>query len=89
MTSMANANGGSDKDGRDVLPWWRHRMLWLVIGGPLVVVVASFVTLGLALRHPDPVIEPAATSATDASQVPAMQGRNHAATGGVKAEPAR
>ncbi len=79
-------------DKRDQ-PWWKVRMLWLVIGGPLVVVVASFVTLGLALRNPDPVIKPSveisavaqqkgASAPETFSQVPALQARNHSATAG-------
>ncbi len=66
------------------LPWWRVRMLWLVLGGPLAVVVASFVTLGLAISHPDPVLEPVPSSATGAAaggaETPAVLARNHAAT---------
>jgi hypothetical protein len=59
------------------MPWWRVRVLWLVVGGPLAVVVASFATLGLALEHPDPVLrEPVAASP---SQLPAVTARNHAA----------
>ncbi len=38
-------------------PWWRHPMMWLVVGGPSLVVVASFITLTLAVRHADPVVE--------------------------------
>lgn len=60
-------------------PWWRIRMVWLVIGGPLVVVVASFATLTLALRHPDPVLSPSRAAASPA-ETPAVQARNHAAT---------
>ena len=60
------------------IPWWRLPIVWMVIGGPLVVVVASFATLTLALRHPDPVISAPATAST--SEQPAVQGRNHAAT---------
>lgn len=59
------------------LPWWRVRMVWLVIGGPLVVVLASFVTLALALRHPDPVL--GAEAQADSATTPAMAARNHAA----------
>lgn len=81
--------------------WWREPMMWLVLGGPLVVVVASFVTLSLAIRHPDPVLgveagegESGTHQAADfrtgsadaagrkASMLPALQARNHAATGG-------
>ena len=58
-------------------PSWREPMLWLVIGGPLVVVVASFATLALALIYPDPVLVPQPTS--EAAQQPAVQARNHAA----------
>jgi hypothetical protein len=60
------------------LPWWRVRMVWLVLGGPLVVVVASFVTLGVALTHPDPVLTP--PPVTSLADAPAVQARNHAAT---------
>ncbi|MFO1286906.1 MAG: nitrogen fixation protein FixH [Rubrivivax sp.] len=59
------------------LPWWRVRMVWLVIAGPLAVVLASFVTLALALRHPDPVL--AADTQVDAATTPAIAARNHAA----------
>lgn len=62
-------------------PWWRVGMVWLVIGGPLVVVVAGFVTLALAIRHPDPLLPREATpTAASAAQTPAIEARNHAAT---------
>ncbi|MBT9495495.1 MAG: hypothetical protein IV107_24745 [Paucibacter sp.] len=60
--------------------WWREPVMWLVVGGPSVVVVASFATLGLALRFPDPVLQEP-TAVTKAMQ-PAKDARNHAATGG-------
>lgn len=75
-------------------PWWRERMMWLVVGGPGAVVLASFLTLGLALTHPDPVIESPQLAAADTvgrgggeqaegnALTPAMKARNHAATGG-------
>ena len=65
----------------DPRPWWRFKMMWLVVGGPLVVVAASFVTLTLALKNPDPVIQTAEHVSADQA---AHAGRNHAATGGVK-----
>lgn len=61
-----------------VEPWWRVGMLWLVIGGPLVVVVAAIATLFIALSHPDPVLS--APTGESASQRPALQGRNLAAS---------
>lgn len=75
----------SDSTAGVTKPWWQYRMVWLIIGGPLVVVVASFVTLWLAVSHPDPVIE-STTMARDGAHMPALQGRNHAATGGVKGD---
>ena len=70
-------------------PWWREPMMWLVVGGPAVVVVASIVTFVLAVTRPDPlVVDDAYTRGLELSKqsqperAPAMSGRNHAATGG-------
>ena len=60
------------------LPWWRVKMVWLVVGGPLAVVVASFVTLAIAIGNPDPVLT--AGPAAQRAEMPAVQARNHAAT---------
>jgi hypothetical protein len=59
-------------------PWWRVRMVWLVIGGPAAVVVAAIVTAVIAIRGADPVI----TAETEGSfaDKPAIQGRNDAVT---------
>lgn len=35
------------------LPWYRHRWPWFLIAGPAIVVVASFVTLWLAIKSSD------------------------------------
>jgi uncharacterized protein len=60
-------------------PWWRFPMMWLVLGGPLAVVVASIVTVGIAWTHIDPVID--TTPENPKSQLaPALKARNHAAT---------
>ena len=64
-----------------ISPWWRHGMVWLVIGGPLVVVLASLTTLAIALAYPDPVLP---LRAQAPAQQPAVQGRNHAAAAAVK-----
>lgn len=34
-------------------PWWRFRMVWLVIGGPAAVVVAGVATTVLAVHDHD------------------------------------
>lgn len=60
--------------------WWRLPIVWLVIAGPAAVVLAGFVTLAIALAYPDPVVR-APTSGL-ASDQPAVQARNHAATPG-------
>ena len=58
---------------------WRVPALWLVIGGPALVVVASFATLALAWHDADrPVRESAAAPSAD-SMTPATQARNHVA----------
>ena len=59
-------------------PWWRLPIVWLVISGPALVVIASFITLALAIISPAPVLSTAADAAKAAQ--PALQGRNHAAT---------
>ena len=71
--------------------WWKFGHVWLVIAGPAVVVVASFITLYLAIAHPDPVVDAdyyrkgitinQTLGDNPASLAPAVQGRNHAATG--------
>ncbi|MBI5257082.1 MAG: hypothetical protein HY855_11325 [Burkholderiales bacterium] len=59
-------------------------MVWMVIGGPLVVVVASMVTAVIAYRGADVVIvdTPSArhVATTPTATTPALQARNHAAT---------
>ena len=72
-------------------PWWKYPLVWMVIGGPLVVVVASIVTMVIAIRSPDPVVEQDyyrkglninQTLADEKARemMPAMQARNHVAT---------
>ena len=55
-------------------PWWRHGLVWMVIAGPACVVAAGMATLWVAMAIPDPVVAP------DKAMLPALQGRNHAAT---------
>jgi hypothetical protein len=70
-------------------PWWRFGLVWMVFGGPAVVVVAGFITLYIAITNPDPVLQVTPRTASQERQgithVPAMQGRNHAATGELPA----
>lgn len=73
-------------------PWWRFGMVWMVVGGPAVVVVAGLVTFYLAVSNPDPVLPTYGQSATQnkgITHAPALQGRNHAATGELPAAAAQ
>ena len=63
-----------NKQQQDNLPWWKFGHVWLVIAGPAAVVIAGLATAWIAVRHPDPVLAP------EQALVPAVQGRNHAAT---------
>ena len=70
-------------------PWWSFGHLWLVIAGPLVVVVASFITFYLAANGQDPVLNKSTAEVraeapdTLTTLAPAVQARNHAATGSL------
>lgn len=74
-------------------PWWKFGHVWLVVSGPLVVVIASFVTFYLAAHGTDPVIDEnyyqtgldigKKIAVQPESLAPAIQARNHAATGVV------
>ena len=81
---------------KDTKSWWQYGYVWLIIGGPLLVVIASFITLYLAISRPDAVIDDyyrkgmeinKTLNAKHDGMVPAMQARNHAATGIKPAQP--
>lgn len=83
----------------DQRPWWRFGYVWLILAGPAAVVVAGLITFFIALTQGDPVIaedyyrqgininKSVAGDAQAASFAPALQARNHAATGVVPASP--
>ena len=58
--------------------------MWLVVGGPLVVVVAAITTAVIAIRGADEVLPQGekriGAGETVTADTPAMQGRNHANT---------
>ncbi len=72
-------------------PWWHFPHVWMVIAGPALVVVASFITFYLAAVGKDPVVDEdyyrkgveinKTLSDNPSSLAPAVQARNHAATG--------
>lgn len=78
--------------------------MWLVVGGPLAVIVAGVVTLFIAVKNPDPVLnksdyerdlaaaqrlEGQAKIDALAKMQPAHQARNHAASPVVPVAPSK
>ena len=75
--------------------WWRVPHMWMVVGGPATVVVASIITAVIAVKNADPVLDKAEFErGREAALVlegqakadaliklqPAHQARNHAAS---------
>ncbi|WP_119156661.1 FixH family protein [Caldimonas tepidiphila] len=92
MNAAKNRSESDPKSG----PWWREPMMWLVLGGPSLVIVAGVATTVIAIRQPDPVVaedyyrrgleinktlaERQAAAAPPEALRPALQARNHSAT---------
>jgi uncharacterized protein len=72
-------------------PWWKFGYVWLILAGPIIVIFAGFYTLWLAIKTPDPVISAdyyrqgieINKTLVDKTLLPALNGRNHAATPSV------
>ena len=69
-------------------PWWQFGHVWLVVSGPLIVVLASFITVYLAYSGMDALVTEAdfapggpRAQSQAGNLAPALQARNHAATG--------
>lgn len=75
--------------------WWRVPHMWLVVGGPLTVVVASLITAWIAVNYADPVLDKTEFARSRQAAMalqgqaredaliklqPAHQARNHAAS---------
>ncbi|MDT7835308.1 hypothetical protein [Aquabacterium sp. OR-4] len=79
-----NASNPGHPAGTAPTPWWRIGMVWLVLGGPAAVVVASIFTAVVAYRGADEVLVETPSARTAPVQptgnMPAVQARNHAAT---------
>jgi hypothetical protein len=76
---------------KDSGPWWKHGFMWMIVGGPVAVIVAGIATVVIAAQSPDPVvavdyyrrgieINKTLAAQQEKAQLPALQGRNHAAT---------
>ncbi len=88
-------------DNKSSVSWWRVPHMWLEVGGPLLVVVASIITAVIAVKGADPVLDKedyernlqAARSLQGQARIdaliqlqPAHQARNHAASPVVPAD---
>ncbi|HYN65058.1 MAG TPA: FixH family protein [Candidatus Limnocylindrales bacterium] len=75
-------------DEPDSGPWWRYPLVWLVIAGPAVVVVAGIFTFWLAVSTHDPLVAEdyyrrgveINRTLADKGMLPALAGRNHVTT---------
>lgn len=85
-----------DNESPENRQWWHYGHAWLVFGGPAAVVVACIITVYIAVKAQDPVIdedyyrhgleinktlEQAKTREELNALEPALRARNHAATG--------
>jgi hypothetical protein len=71
-------------------PWWKYGHVWMLIAGPAAVIVAGIATAVIAVKSPDPLVAEdyyrkgieinKTLAAKDKALLPAVQGRNHAAT---------
>ncbi len=87
MTSTSSSPSLTAAAPPQATPWWRVGVVWLVIGGPLSVVLASVASAILAWQAIDPVLQLDDVAATQAAKAdpksalaPALKGRNHAAS---------
>jgi hypothetical protein len=84
MSKPRNRTSAPDAVDASPAPWWRIGMVWLVVGGPATVVVASLVTAVVAYRGADEVLveTPSAriVPVRPTADTPALTARNHAAT---------
>jgi hypothetical protein len=81
----------TDSQSNTEVRWWKFGHVWLVIAGPALVVVASFITFYVAMTNVDPLLDKdnyqqvnrlnQSSTENSGNMAPAIQGRNHAATG--------
>ena len=76
-------------------PWWKFGHVWLVISGPVLVIVACIVTVFFVISSPNEIVtdetyqravdlkRAQGTKLMAGGDSPALQARNHAATGAV------
>jgi uncharacterized protein len=75
--------------GAKARPWYAEPYVWLVIGGPLAVVVASVITITLAVRNADPVLERKSAATINAEALQRLSEEERAAVLSTSLEPAQ
>lgn len=83
--SNASAATAAASAGPAAAPrWWREPMMWLVVGGPVAVVLASVFTAFLAVSGADVPLSSEARRAAHVRMLePALKARNAAAADGA------
>jgi hypothetical protein len=88
---MTDIDAADRRPPARVAPWWRFGMVWFVLSGPLIVVLAGIATMAIAFRHADAALVetavPQASVDRAAPTAPALQARNHAATPTRRGQP--
>ena len=82
---------------RPPAPWWKFGYVWLVIAGPAAVVLAGIATVWIALASPEILVAEdyyrrgveINKTLADKKLMPALAGRNHAATPAEAVPPPR
>ncbi len=93
-SSTKPQSGVATPAGPDIRPWYKEFYVWMVISGPVSVVIACIITAYFIMSGPDAIrseedyqvgrqISAEVEQAAPAMQ-PAKTGRNHSATGGEK-----
>lgn len=59
--------------------WYREPYFWLVAGGPLTVIAACIVTITIAVKNPDPVLDRRPVKVPDAAALERMTPEERAA----------
>lgn len=79
----------------DSKAWWHYGHVWLVISGPVLVIVACIITAYFVMTSPNELVnddnyqqileqrKALGDKAIQGGEAPALQARNHAATGVV------
>ena len=56
---MNTVNSTAETNGQTNMPWYRYPMVWVVIALPAIVVIASMVTIKIAVDHAPVIIQKA------------------------------